>query len=458
MYDTDTVAAVSTPAGTGGISVIRISGKDALRIADRVFESPKGKKLINAKTYTITYGYAVRSDKSVIDEVLASVMKAPKSYTGEDVVEISCHGGIIGTREILSEILGNGARHAKAGEFTKRAFLNGKIDLCKAESVIDIINATSESSHNISVNQLRGSLSRSINAIRGNLLSLIAHLQVLIDFADEELEPLSDAEFTNGIRNSIAEIDRLLDTASSGIIAREGIKTAIVGKPNVGKSSLLNLLCGDERAIVTDVEGTTRDSIEEKVNLGNVTLRLSDTAGIRSTNDIVESIGVEKSKDILESSDLVIYMTDASAKLDDNDIFILEKIKDKNSIALLNKSEKGIATEIDIIKKYVGKIIEFSVKEKIGLNELSDTIEKMFEIGKICKSDDAVVVNVRHRDALAKARKSLDDALSAIENGIPANITYIDIENAISCLGEITGQTVGEEIVDRIFHNFCVGK
>lgn len=458
MQFDSTIAAVSTPAGKGGISIIRISGTKAIEIADRVFTNEYGKTLSKADSHTITHGYATGSDGSVIDEVLCSVMRAPRTYTREDVVEINCHGGMISTRDILAAVLEAGATLAEPGEFTKRAFLNGRMDLCEAEAVIDIINARTHSAHKVSVHQLKGSLSESIGKIREKLLMLTAHLQVLIDFADEDLEPLSDEEYTDGLRSSLEDIENLLKTSERGKIIRDGVKTAIVGKPNVGKSSLLNLLYGEDRAIVTDIEGTTRDAIEESVSLGGVMLTLADTAGIRETTDAIEKIGVEKSKSIMDEADLVIFMTDAKRPLDENDRYIMESLEKKNTIVLINKSEEESLADKEELKSISHKIIEFSVKEKKGLDELEKTVAEMFSMGEISQNDDAVVTAVRHKDALIKARDALKGAINAIECGIELNMTFIDIENAISALGEITGQTVAEEIVDRIFHSFCVGK
>lgn len=457
MYIDDTIAAISTPAGTGGISIIRISGKDAVEIADKVFCGGR-KSLKSVKTHTINHGYIKRNDGTVIDEVLVSVMIAPNSYTKENIVEINCHGGIISTKEILSVVLENGARLAEAGEFTKRAFMNGRMDLCEAESVIDIINSHNNTAHRVSVNQLRGSLSKSIDEIREKLLALTSHLQVLIDFADEDLEPLTDEEYRNGLESADLDVKKLLSTSLKGKIIKEGIKTAIAGKPNVGKSSLLNLLYGEERAIVTDIEGTTRDAIEESVMLGDLVLKIADTAGIRETGDTVESIGVEKAKSILKDADLVIYMTDASMELDENDRYIIDAVKDKNVIALVNKAENGVRTNVDEIKESIEDVILFSVKEKTGIDELKTAVERMFESGDVANSDEAIITNIRHEEALKKADAALKSALDAIDTGIPLNMTFIDVENAIAALGEITGQTVGEEIVDRIFHRFCVGK
>jgi len=454
----DTIAAVSTPYGKGGISVIRISGKEAINIADKVYKNQYGKALCSVQSHTIHHGFAVKKDGCVIDEVLVSVMRAPKTYTREDVVEINCHGGIISTKEILSAVLSSGARLAEPGEFTKRAFLNGRMDLCEAESVIDIINAKTTRAHSLSVHQLKGSLSKKISQIREKLLTLTAHLQVLIDFADEDLEPLSDEEYLEGLKSALADVKKLLNTADMGKIIKEGVKTAIVGKPNVGKSSLLNLLYGDERAIVTDIEGTTRDAIEETVNFGGIMLNLADTAGIRETSDKIEKIGVEKSKTIMEDADLVVFMTDALRGIDENDDYILDSLKGKNVIVLINKAEGEIICNTERLKEISDHIIEFSVLTGKGLDEFEKTVKEMFGNGVIELDDEAVVTGVRHKDALLKAEDALNSAINAIEMGIELNMTFIDIENAISSLGEITGQTVGEEIVDKIFHSFCVGK
>lgn len=458
MNTEDTIAAVSTPPGVGGIAVIRISGASAVTIADKLFQSSRRRSLVNAKTHTIHHGYIVDGNGKAIDEVLASVMLAPNTYTKENVVEISCHGGMMSARAILLAVLDAGARSALPGEFTKRAFLNGRIDLCEAESVIDIINSKTSTEQAVGVNQLRGHLSKSINDIRNNLLELISHLQVLIDFADEDLEPMSDEEYLNGLKKSYEDITTLLNSAVKGKIIKSGIKTAIIGKPNVGKSSLLNLLCGDDRAIVTDIEGTTRDAIEECVMLGRVMLDITDTAGIRNTVDAIESIGVEKSKSVMKDAELVIYMTDAQKKLDENDKFIIDSLKGKNTIVLINKYELKKEVDEEYLRKMHMHVIPFSVKEKIGLAELAEQIENMFDMGTINVDSDSVITNIRHSDALRKARNALEGAISAIENGMPLNMTFIDIEDAVSALGEITGQTVGEEIIDRIFHNFCVGK
>lgn len=452
-----TIAAVSTPPGEGGISIIRISGDEAIAVADRIFRNPRGKRLCGAAANTVSYGHALAADGSVADEVLVTVFRAPHSYTGEDVAEINCHGGMISTREILSAAIAAGAHPAAPGEFTKRAFLNGRIDLAQAESVIDIINSTSNLSHTVAVNQLGGALSHDINAIREKLLSLLAHIQVLIDYPDEELEPLSGEEFDSTLAAALGSVRKLLSTADGGAIIRGGVATAIVGKPNVGKSSLLNLLSGYDRAIVTDIAGTTRDAIEESVNLGSVSLRLADTAGIHETDDVIENIGVDKSKKYISDSQLVLFVADGKSPLDDDDRAIIDEIGGKRAIALINKTEDGCAFEPSQLGGFE-RVIMFSVYAKKGVEELTRTVEDMFDIGKISNGDGGVVTNVRHKDALMRAEKFLESALGALRSGIPQDMISVDIQSAVSSLGEIVGQTVGEEVVDRIFHNFCLGK
>ena len=454
----DTIAAVCTPSGNGGISVIRISGPNAVNIADGIFASPGGKKLINVPSHTVHYGFIKDKYGNTADEVLVTVMLAPKTYTRENVVEISCHGGILSTKKTLLCVLDAGARMAQPGEFTKRAFLNGRIDLCEAESVIDIINSQTDTAHNVAVNQLEGRLSDEINKLREKLLTLTSHVQVLIDYPDEDLEPLSDSEFAQTLESIYNGITSLLATADGGRIIKDGVNTVIAGKPNVGKSSLLNLLAGENRAIVTDIEGTTRDAIEDYVNVGGVALKIADTAGIRNTDDVIENIGVEKSKQYIKNADLVIYMTDGEKQLDENDISIIESLNGKCAIALVNKCENGCIPDMEELKKHFDRVIKFSVHTKLGAEELTDEIKHLFDVGDISKSGGAVITNVRHIDALNKAQKSVKSALNDVRRGIPADMTFIDLQNALSSLGEIVGLTVSEEIVDRIFHNFCLGK
>ncbi len=458
MITDNTIAAISTPNGEGGISIIRISGSDAIAVADKIFESAKGKRLVNCKSHTINYGFIKDASGNVVDEVLVSVMKAPNTYTCEDIVEINCHGGIVSTKTILELVIKGGASLAAPGEFTKRAFINGRIDLSQAESVIDIINSKTNLIHTVAVNQLGGKLSREIDEIRQKLLKLLAHIQVLIDYADEDLEPLSDEEFADVLQSACDHIQKLRKTADSGRLLKSGILTAIVGKPNVGKSSLLNLLSGEERAIVTEYEGTTRDAIEEYINLGDVALRIADTAGIRQTDDVVESIGVDKSKKYIADADLVLFVLDGKRELDQNDEFIINELRGKNAIAIINKTEDGCVFDQNIIKQNFENTIMFSVHTQKGVQELSDCVKKIFDMGSITDSSTAVITNVRHKEALVKAGEFAGYALDALKSGIPCDMISIDIQNAISALGEITGVTVAEEVVDKIFHDFCLGK
>ncbi len=452
-----TIAAISTPYGTGGISIIRISGSEAVAIADKIFKASSGKKLSASPSHTIHHGHILSSDGKVLDEVLVSVMLSPRTYTGEDTVELNCHGGLFTTKRILEEVLKAGAQNASRGEFTKRAFLNGKTDLARAEAVIDLINSKTNLEQSVSVNHLGGALSSKINKLRERLLALIAHVQVLIDYPDEELEPLSDVEFLNELKSIKSEASKLLATSEAGSIIKNGIATAIVGKPNVGKSSLLNLLSGEEKAIVTDIEGTTRDAIVESVSLGGISLNLADTAGIRETDDKIEAIGVKISKDYIEKSKLIIFMADAASGIDENDKEIIKSLAGKKCIALINKSDKASLENEDILKESFDRVISFSVKTSQGLCELEAAIKEMFEIGEIENNSD-IITNARHRDALVKAEAALLSAISSIEMGISPDTCFIDIEDAISALGEIVGLTVSEEVVDRIFHSFCVGK
>ncbi len=452
-----TIAAISTPYGTGGISIIRISGSEAVNIADKVFKATSGKKLADAASHTIHHGHIKDKDGNTIDEVLVSLMKAPRTYTGEDTVEINCHGGLFNTKKVLEEVLSSGAVNAARGEFTKRAFLNGKLDLCRAEAVIDLINSKTNLEQNISVNHLGGALSKKINSLRERLLTLIAHVQVLIDYPDEELEPLSEDEFYTELKSINADCESLLRSSEAGVLIKNGIDTAIVGKPNVGKSSLLNLLSGEEKAIVTDIEGTTRDAIEQSVTLGGITLNLADTAGIRQTDDKIEAIGVEKSREYIEKSKLVIFVADAASGIDKNDLDIISSLSAKARIALINKCDIASEAEIKNKLKDFDRIISFSAKTGKGMPELEKAVKEMFEIGEIENNSD-IITNARHRDALFSAKLSIDSAIEAIEAGISEDTTFIDLENAISHLGEIVGLTVSEEIVDKIFHSFCVGK
>lgn len=445
-----TIAAISTPAGVGGIAVIRISGQEALEIAAKVY---KGKAdIVNVPTHTVHYGHIIDENGGVIDEVLVTVMRAPRSFTGEDVVEIGTHGGMVASRMVLKSLIKNGAYPAGPGEFTKRAFLNGKIDLSEAEGVIDIINAKNETAEKNAVNQAAGSLSRRIEEIRSVLVKLAASMQVIIDYPDEELEDVTVADISDTARKEMQKIEKLIESSERGKIITEGILTAIVGRPNVGKSSLLNILAGEERAIVTDIAGTTRDVIEEMVDLDGVILKLMDTAGIRNTEDAVEKIGVVRSYESIEKADLVLAVFDASEELTDEDREILKKTENTKRIVIINKSDVSDAGAFPL------EGVSVSAKTGEGIDSLSAKIKEMYEWGKIGVNDEPVVTNMRHTAALMRAKESLSSIISGAECLMPSDILSIDLNDAIEALGEITGAVVSEDIVAEIFHNFCVGK
>ena len=450
-----TIAAISTAPGAGAIAIVRMSGDDAVCIADKIFCGKK--KLADVKSHTVHYGF-IYDGKTKIDEVLVTVMLAPNTYTKENVVEISCHGGSLSARKILSLAVSHGAVYADRGEFTKRAFLNGRMDLCEAEAVAEIINSKTAALHNAAVNQLGGSLSEKINGIRELLLSLSANLDVISDFPEEGLEPLSDTEFYNLLSDIRNKTEKLYLSAKRGRIIKNGIKTVIVGKPNVGKSSLLNLLSGSERAIVTDVEGTTRDVIEEQVDIGGVMLVLYDTAGIRSTDDKVEKIGVEMSKKRVSEAELVIFMLDAQRPADKNDEEILSLINGRKTVYLINKSENGINESVKSFCSGKENVVEFSVKNETGVDKLGEKINDMFNFGEISDTGSETIINERHCEALSSALESINSAINALDMRLPSDMTFVDIENAVRSLGFITGMSVSDEIVDKIFHSFCVGK
>lgn len=453
-----TIAAISTPMGVGGIAVIRISGNDAVKIADKVFYGKK--KLADCETHTVHYGFIKNECGEKIDEVLATIMRAPKTFTREDIVEISTHGGMTASVAVLNAIIHAGACAAESGEFTKRAFLNGRIDLSQAEAVIDIINSTNSLAQKNALSQLEGSLSKELQNVRDDLVHLAAQMQVTIDYPDEDLEDITVNDICEVAQKCRDKVNKLLATADSGKILRDGIKTAIVGKPNVGKSSLLNSLAREERAIVTDIAGTTRDVIEEYINLNGIPLILIDTAGIRKTEDTVEKIGVEKSRKSIEDADLVIVMIDGSGFFGDEDIEVLRATAHKKRIILINKTDLGQNKYVEAVKaKSSGSpVIEISAKTGTGLDMLSDEIRRIYNFGEIMKSDSSVITNMRHKTALINAGEALGRVVEAINMNMPSDIASIDINIAIDALGEITGETVSDDIVTAIFHSFCVGK
>lgn len=455
----DTIAAIAGAVVDSGIGIIRISGDEAIQISDRIIRlKEKDKKLSDCPSHTIHYGFVVQDEK-VLDEVMAVVLKAPRSYTREDTVEIDCHGGVLVMKKILELLFQNGAKPAEPGEFTKRAFLNGRIDLAQAESVIDLINAKNEFALKASVEQLRGLVSEKIEKLRADILHEIAFIESALD--DPEYYSLEQygGELSVKLEEISGEIENLLISAQNGSVLKEGIHTVIVGRPNSGKSSLLNSLLGKDRAIVTDIAGTTRDAIEEQIRLNGISLNVIDTAGIRDTNDIVEKIGVDKAKEYLEKSDLVLYVVDSSVPLNDDDMEIISMIQEKNVIVLLNKSDlTPVITEEDI-KDYLPKTaLSVSAKQKDGIEEIGRTIEEMFFHGKIRMNDEVYITNERHKAALFEAKKSLLLVRQSIEDEMPEDFYSVDLMNAYEVLGKIIGKAVEDDLVNEIFSKFCMGK
>lgn len=458
----DTIASIATPLTPSGIGIIRVSGDESIKIVNSLFKSNiEGKKISNVKSHTINYGYIINpNDDSIVDEVLVSIMKAPNSYTKEDIVEINCHGGVVVMQKVLKLVLENGARLAEPGEFTKRAFLNGRIDLSQAEAVIDIINAKTDMLIKSSINQLSGSVSEKLSTIKNQLLELIAHIEASIDYPEYDIDEINEDNVIYRINNIIDLIKTLIDSYDNGRIIKEGIKTAIIGKPNVGKSSLLNALLREQRAIVTDIPGTTRDILEEYMNVHGVPIRLIDTAGIRDTNDLVEKIGVDKAKKMVEEAELIILMIDSSNELSKEDLNVLELVKNKKAIILLNKIDiKQKVTRQDL-KEYAREshIIPISVINLKGIDKLEESIKEMFFIGKIDFNDNVYITNVRHKNALDNALNHLNEVKKSIENGFPEDFWAIDLKNVYENIGEVTGDSVNEDLIQQIFSQFCLGK
>ena len=448
MHFDDTIAAISTPYGAGGIAVIRISGKDAVKIANGIFT----KNILNAPSHTVHYGF-IEDKGEKIDEVLLTVMHAPKTFTREDIVEISTHGGIFVTNRVLSAVISAGARPAEAGEFKKRAFLNGRIDLSRAEAVIDLINSENALSEQNALSQLGGRLSGKINAMRDKLINLLAHMQVAIDYPDEELEDITTDDILNTLKDVLSEAQQLIGSADDGRIIKVGIKTVIAGKPNVGKSTLLNMLSGFERAIVTDIAGTTRDVIEESISLGGIPIKLTDTAGVHDTDDMIEKIGVEKSEKSIDEADLVLVIIDASGELDADDEKILERTKNKKRIIIANKTDKGISkTAENAADLFV------CAKDGEGREKISEKISELYKIGEIAQRSGEIITNERHKAALGNCSRAVLSAIKTIEDGLAQDLASIDISAAADYLGEITGASVSEDVVSAVFKNFCVGK
>lgn len=456
MSDLSAIAAISTPLGTGGVGIIRISGKNATEIADRIFVSVNGIKLSSSKGYRAYFG-RIFDGETAVDEVVCLVFRAPHSYTGEDVVEINCHGGVVLLKKILRLVLQNGAQAAAPGEFTKRAFLNGKLDLSEAESVMTLISAQGEQGANAAFNQLEGSLSRKIEKINFSLLSLAAHIAAWVDYPDDEIEELGNNELYSTIYNAHLELCALLSNFDSGMAVTNGVEAAIVGKPNVGKSTLMNLLTGYDRSIVTEIEGTTRDIVEETVNLNGCILRISDTAGMRETGDIVEKLGVERSRKKLERAAIVFAVFDLSKPLSDEDKELIDECKDKNVIPIVNKTDLEPRLDVDYIKNKLGSPLFISAKSGDGYNELCDRVAELMGT-KNFDTTSAMLVNERQRICCQKASDALKDALEALNIGLTPDAIGVCIDDAIAALLELTGQKASEAVVDEVFKQFCVGK
>ena len=455
----DTISAVATALGDGGIGIIRISGNKAIEIANNIFRGINGKKAEDIKTHQVSYGHII-ADGEILDEVILIIMKAPNTYTREDVVEIHCHGGSLTVKHILDLTLRQGARLAEPGEFTKRAFLNGRLDLTQAQAVMDIIRSKTDASLKMALGHLSGQFADKISSFRHELLGMIAHLEASIDFPEDEIEEFAIADVKQKVNNLVAEINDLVATADTGKILREGLETAIIGKPNVGKSSLLNALLKEQRAIVTDIPGTTRDIIEEFINIEGIPLKIIDTAGIRETDDFVEQLGVEKAKTFIDNADLILVLLDSSKALTREDEEILLKIKDKKAIILVNKSDLTEVLDCAYVQTVVQdkKIIKISTIDEVGLNELKQEIVNMVYHGKMPQSEGVFVNNVRQADLLRTVLKNLDEVLLTIESAMPADCIVIDLRTAWEKLGEITGDTVSDDIIDQIFTQFCIGK
>ena len=459
MKDFDTICAIATAIGEGGIAIIRISGERALDITSRVFKAKSNQDIKEMKSYTMKYGHIYDIDNGdLIDEVIVSYMKGPKSFTAEDVIEINCHGGVVSTNKVLETVIKAGARLAEPGEFTKRAFLNGRIDLSQAEAVIDIIRAKTDLAMKSALMQSTGHLSTKINKLRDYMLNVLALVEFAVDFTedDEEVDPSITLKVADSLQKGVTEMQTLIKGADEGKLIREGLSLAIVGKPNVGKSSLLNALLREKRAIVTDIAGTTRDVIEEYINLDGVPVKIIDTAGIRETEDVVEKIGVERSREKLEEADLVLLVLDSSRELEDEDNQLIDYIKDKKSIIILNKMDLESKIDESVLDEFED-IIKISAREELGLDILKKTIKDLFFSGEI-DSESLIISNSRHKQALYRALENAENALVRVQNNEYLDLISIFVMSALRALNEITGNELEEDLVNKIFGDFCVGK
>ena len=453
----DTIAAISTPRGEGGIGIVRISGNHALEILGKIFKPKSKKNVEDLKNFSINYGH-LYDGENLVDEVLVSIMKAPNTYTKEDIVEINCHGGFVITEKVLETVLKNGARISESGEFTRRAFLNGRLDLTQAEAVMDIIHGKTEKSVSLSLDQLRGDLKEQIGHLKKLVLDVAAHINVVLDYPEEGIDDPLPENLVGNLREVMDTTDILIKSYDKGKMIKEGIKTAIVGKPNVGKSSILNSVLKEERAIVTHVAGTTRDVIEEVVNLKGIPLVLVDTAGIRKTDDLVENIGVEKSKQLIESADLILFVVDGSRALDEEDMRIHEAIKAEKVIGILNKIDIREDIDLSPLTK-INKWLEISAIKNQGIDEMEEEIyNHVIEENVEDSSQKVTITNIRHKSALEKTKQSIENIFETIENGLPMDLMAVDIKGALDSLSEVTGEISSEDLLDHIFSNFCVGK
>ena len=454
-----TIAAISTAMSASGIGIVRISGEDAMEVISRIYRSKGGKKRIKeVPSHTIHYGY-IYDEEELIDEVLVMIMRAPRTFTGEDTVEIDCHGGVFAMKRVLETVLKNGAEIAGPGEFTKRAFLNGRMDLSQAEAVMDVIQAKNEYALRSSIDQLKGSVQKAICDIREKIIYHIAYIESALDDPEHISLEGYPQELLEVVDKEQLEIKKLLKSSSDGKMIQEGIQTVILGKPNAGKSSLLNLLLGENRAIVTDRAGTTRDILEEYITLHGITLKIVDTAGIRETEDIVEKIGVDRAREMAQKADLILYVVDSSVPLDSNDEEIMSMLNGKKAIILYNKTDLKAAIEIDRLREKAGHpVIPISAKEETGITELEEKIKDMFFGGELSFNDEVYITNARHKAALEEADKSLDLVRNSILGGLPEDFFSIDLMNAYENLGKILGESVGEDLVNEIFSKFCTGK
>ena len=454
---TDTIAAIATPVGESGIGIVRISGKNALAIADKIFTDKANNKASSFKSFTLHYGWIVESFK-IVDEVILTVMRAPRTFTKEDVVEINCHGGIVALRKVLDLVLDNGARLAEPGEFTKRAFLNGRIDLAQAEAVLDIIRAKTDSALKVGIEQLKGALSKEINKIRGEILDVLSVLEANIDFPEEDIDSVQLSAVFKKLKTVNNNLQKIIADSQFGKVLREGVHVVICGRPNVGKSSLLNALLKQERSIVTPIPGTTRDTIEEIIDIKGIPVRIVDTAGILEPRDLVEKKAIQRTKKYIDTADLVILLFDAGTKLHKDDLVLIKKLKKKKTIAVINKMDLKQKIEKDKLKKSFNKVVEISAKKIENLNLLEDAIADMVLGGKISVPESLLVANARHIQALKQIEKSVAEALNSLDNKLSLEFIAESVRDSLGGTEELLGKKFSEDLLDKIFNDFCIGK